>query len=399
MSTPRFAKLATDLIAEEGEPRAPSSEAEIKAVAAIEDALARRRRARRTSQIVGVMAAAAVIAAVFGGWLSRREPHAHVAPGPSSAPAPTPTPSSSPASTPETMIAAQALEPAEGAVVARDGRTASLAPSMSLASGDRIESSPKGGTGIALADGSLVRIDPGSEISVKALSDTRRFLLSRGSLRADVAKLGPAQRFIVETEDAEVEVHGTSFRVAIREGSRACPARTQVEVTEGVVSVRSAGVDVRLGPGSSWPACAAPAPRPDLTTMRAPERAPDSSPRVSDTGARRGSMPESSPLPAAGPVAAPATSSATSSHALAEQNELFAKASAARRAGDGPAAVAAYDRLIATHPDGFLAESAAVERMRVLEGMSHARGREAAAAYLARYPNGFARVEAQRLAQ
>lgn len=370
MTTPRFAKLATDLLAEEETPRAPSSEREMQALVAVEAALARRRRSRRILQASSALAIAALIAITVG-WSTHRE-------GPRVATPTASTPVVPPSSTP-TAIAAKAIEPAEGALVARDGRTESLFPAMTLTSGDRIEASAKGGTGIALADGSLVRIDPGSELSVKALSTTRRFQLTRGSMHADVAKLGPDQRFIIETEDAEVEVHGTSFLVAIREASNGCPSRTRVEVSEGVVSVRSRGQEDRVTAGSSWPACAA-----------APASLPTSSAPSVRSARVMPAMPGSAPSPAA---PTPASS------ALAAQNALFAKATTARRAGDGPGAVAAYDRLLAEYPDGFLAESATVERMRVLDGMDHARGREAASAYLAHYPNGFARAEAARIAR
>jgi hypothetical protein len=61
-------------------------------------------------------------------------------------------------------------------------------------------------------------------------------------------------------------------------------------------------------------------------------------------------------------------------------------------------ALAALDRFVASYPVSPLAESAAVERMRILQGMSRGRSVVAARDYLARYPNGFAHAEAEAIA-
>ena len=95
-----------------------------------------------------------------------------------------------------------------------------------------------------------------------ALGATQRFDVESGTLEADVAKVPLGGRFIVATGDAEVEVKGTRFEVAVVPTASACApfARTQVMVQEGVVVVRFAGGEVRLPAGSVWPACPPPAP-------------------------------------------------------------------------------------------------------------------------------------------
>jgi len=79
---------------------------------------------------------------------------------------------------------------------------------------------------------------------------------------------------------------------------------------------------------------------------------------------------------------------------LVEQNRMFVAATAARRQGDIQGAVGLYERFVATYPSSALAESAAVERMRLLATSDPVRARAAATEYLARHPKGFARDEA-----
>jgi outer membrane protein assembly factor BamD (BamD/ComL family) len=68
-----------------------------------------------------------------------------------------------------------------------------------------------------------------------------------------------------------------------------------------------------------------------------------------------------------------------------------------KRAGDLSGADATLETLLRDHPGGPLAESALVERMRIVSRMDRARGKDLAAVYLRRHPQGAARVEAERL--
>lgn len=83
---------------------------------------------------------------------------------------------------------------------------------------------------------------------------------------------------------------------------------------------------------------------------------------------------------------------------LAAQNAILSRAAAAKRRGDRAGALTAYDELLARYPGGAQAETAEVERMRVLASMDPSRAKTAAEEYLKRHPSGFAGEEARRLA-
>jgi outer membrane protein assembly factor BamD (BamD/ComL family) len=76
---------------------------------------------------------------------------------------------------------------------------------------------------------------------------------------------------------------------------------------------------------------------------------------------------------------------------------MFARAVADKRRGQNAQAIADFDRFMAKYPGSPLAESATVERMRLLRSSDHARALSAAKQYLARYPAGFARAEAEAI--
>jgi hypothetical protein len=82
---------------------------------------------------------------------------------------------------------------------------------------------------------------------------------------------------------------------------------------------------------------------------------------------------------------------------LAEQNDSFARAIAAKNRGAAPEALAAFESFVARYPASQLLESALVERMRLLRTVDRRRAREAAHQYLAKFPAGFAHTEAQAL--
>ena len=162
-------------------------------------------------------------------------------------------------------------------------------------------------------------------------------------------------------------MRGTAFKVSLVSPDAACGGGTptRVGVTEGVVVVRHAGVESRVEAGQQWPSgCTQP-----LVAARA----------SSGSSAAHG--------PAA---AAPASS-------LGEQNDMFADAMAAKRRGDTGEALADFNRFLARYPASPLAESATVERMRLLRTADPGRATTAARQYLGRYPNGFARAEAEAI--
>jgi hypothetical protein len=187
--------------------------------------------------------------------------------------------------------------------------------------------------------------------------------LEAGSVDLHVAKVSADHRFVVSTPDAEVEVHGTQFRVSIGPSSGCGDGVTHVLVTEGVVVVRHGGVEKRVPAGDQWPNCA------PAAETAAPSQA----------------------------SAVPPASAQSMASTLGEQNDLFAEGVLAKHRGDVQGAVSAFDRFLATYPGSPLAQSAAVERMRLLHTAGSARSVSAARQYLARYPGGFAISEAEAI--
>jgi hypothetical protein len=218
---------------------------------------------------------------------------------------------------------------------------------------------PAGGSAqLEFSTGTRVTLDEASDLTLDAVDARQRLYLANGRLNAHVAHVAKGSSFQVATRDAEVEVKGTVFSVDVVPPTAECGrgTSTRVSVEEGTVAVRFMGEEVYVHAGEKWPAgCESAA----------------------------AAQPSAEPLPEAS--------------SLAAQNDLFAQASGLKRQGDAPGAVALYEHLIEAWPNGPLAESAAVERMKLVAEQSRAEGVRAARAYLARYPKGFAREEARRV--
>ncbi len=239
---------------------------------------------------------------------------------------------------------------------------------QSVRAGDRVTATASS-VALVVATGTKVTLNPGADVSVVEEGRTQAFGLRAGIVRAEVAKLHEGERFVVRTSDTEVEVRGTSFSVERVESAPPCrpELHTRVVVSEGVVVVRHAGAEDHVRAGEEWPP---PCPAPAVATAT-------SAAAVASTSA----------------TAAPAVPVSK----LAAANDLFAKAQAARRAGDHRGAVALFDRLLAEHPTSPNVEAATVERMRELDQFDRGRAVSAAREYLARFPRGFARAEAESI--
>lgn len=137
-----------------------------------------------------------------------------------------------------------------GALSGRKGDTASRAPSptarqarvfgapnvdgASLVPGDRV-----------LAEQAAVLVDhpgrarwtlePSSQASLTQTGAVIGVKLERGSISAEVVPAEAPETFVIETERARVAVHGTKFRVALRDEG------VDVSVTEGIVAVGGRG--------------------------------------------------------------------------------------------------------------------------------------------------------------
>jgi hypothetical protein len=359
MNAPRYARLAGRLFLQERRsipPRSPTPEARTRAIAAIGRAIVARRDRRRLLQ--GAVGAAAVAAAVAALFVVRRDV------------APKPLPVLAVAATvTDARIVAHPV--GAGARVVLSGAQVPLPEGGALQSGSRVITPTNGGVSLLFSSGTSAVLDAWSDMTVIGDGAAQLIRLDSGSVDLHVAKLAAGQRFIVDTPDAEVEVRGTQFRVSIVPADPACGRGTwtRVVVTEGIVEVRQAGSASRIGAGEQWPSdCANPASvSPREAAARTVSRTP---------GGVSGASIEST---------------------LRAQNNLFAQASAAKRRGNTAGATALLDRFLAKYPTSPLAESVLVERMRLLRAQDPVRGNAAAAQYLARYPNGFAHVEAESM--
>jgi hypothetical protein len=337
---PRYARLAGKLLArgaadDEAAP-ATTLPDRTASVAAIERALRARGRRRLVPWLGWGVAAAAAALLLTGAWRSMRP----AGPSPTGGVAQGNATTQTKGAVADIDGSGAAIETLEGARPATRGDR--------IAAGTSVRVPGAGHLLLALDTGTRLRVGASSRVRLTALGMTQRFDVESGTLEADVAKVPLGGRFIVATADAEVEVKGTRFEVAVIPTPSACApfARTQVMVQEGVVVVRFAGDEVRLPAGSVWPTCSPPA-----------------------AALQHGTHNRTRPLHAPPPAADGATAALPRADAstLAEQNDLFASALAARRRGDVGEAIRWLDRLIGRYPNGQLIDSARAERQRLIE--------------------------------
>ena len=359
------AELSRVLKAPPARPRTISERERASAISAMEIAL--RRRGRRPFLVAGALAGALCIAAAAGLFAGRssRPRWAASGPGPS-------------------VTLAQA--PAELREVWRQGGGA-LKPGDVVVSRRRQEPTlltMSGGTRLSLAeDGELAVVETGR---------TSRFLLTRGRVHAEVVPMGPGERFVIQTLNAEVEVHGTVFDVIVvpRDGTCRSGTTTRVMVARGVVAVGSAGAWEEVRQGEHWPAACPVAVAPTVSPVRAhPTR-----------GTERQRAPVSRANESkADPSGSRSDQGADAATPIAEQNNLLATALAHKLRGRLPQALGEVETLLRRWPGGPFVESAMAERMRILHGLGDTRARDAAGDYLRRFPEGFALEEANRVVQ
>ncbi len=368
MNAPQFAERASRLLAtaHSGDGPAPSEADRARAIAAIEEALvARRTRRSRQRVAFGALAVAAVMAAGVGVAALARHDQGRVA-----------APSPSPVARERGVVSVTGHANAIGATVEHDGKSAPFVDGVLVARGSRVVARSDGGVTLALSTGTKLSLAQGAELDLVSDGAAQVFALSAGSVHAEVAKLKGDERFLVRTADTEVEVRGTVFRVERTTPNPACGGgtATRVQVTEGVVVVRNGGTEDVLRAGDAWPRdCAA------KTVAAVPEQAAPAMARAAT---------ERMPARATGAVGS----------RLEEQNDLFARAAAAKQAGRALEAADGFAEYSRRFPKGPLAENAAAERMRSLDGVDARRAASAARDYLSRFPRGFARAEAEAIA-
>lgn len=264
-----------------------------------------------------------------------------------------------------------------GHALVRGPSSRPLADGDRVAEGDAVEAQQDGNVTLAFPSGTRVTLSAAARLHVDALAATRRLSLEGGNLEAHVAKLGPGERFIVDTPDAEVEVRGTVFSIAIAAADHCLdrPLRSKVTVSEGAVSVHAGTSQVLLHPGESWsvpcteraataPAAVEPPTQPEpstkaIRTAHPARHAVSASPTVTPG-------PAATPVPPAPPASSLAPVPVVRQSHLAEQNNLLSTAMAAEHRGDHATALANLQQLIERFPTGPLVESARAERQRIL---------------------------------
>jgi hypothetical protein len=302
--------------------------------------------ARRSKRPIAIAIAAALAAALFGSALVLRPSRAPIA-----------------ASTKPAIASAHRLS---GEVIVLDARGVSPAPSAgaagaALGAGDRVATLDAGRATVHLAEIAAATLSPDSELVIGAAPT--ECAVRVGTVAFDVAALG-AGTFVVHTPEADVTVHGTSFRVSVGRSDGDAAPRTEVTVSSGVVVVHPrVGDDARLVAGDRWPAAAAPLPAAVTSSTTDQPR------RGAQTGAP--------------------------SSELAEQNRLLAEANAAGKRGDPAAEARALDSFVQRFPKSPGAHDAVAARMRaaVRSGDASA-ARAAAQRYLSLFPDGPLRDEA-----
>lgn len=349
MKEDRYAHLAARLLrAARGRigphPAAPPADA-VAVLAGVIRSTAGRRHRRRVAISVG--AAAVLSMAVMVGTLTRSK-------------RPTKPPPNPPTTAASISVASPGPRPtfvvdgAAGAtVVAAGGRSEALLPGQALRSGEELRTGERP-IALAMRDDSAVAVEPHSDLQLVRADVERWLRLGSGAVEVHVAKLKSGERFVIATPDAEVEVRGTRFRVAVVPAVADCGQGTvtRVSVTEGVVVVRSHGVQARVEAGGGWPADCAERP---ISLGPGQSPAPRAEPR-------RQASPRT---PALGSPEADGVSGIPVS-TLATENDLFGAALKAASAGDKRAAVQLLDVLLARFPASPLRETATVERARLI---------------------------------
>ncbi len=369
MSVPRYAVLAARVLRRAQPAYVAPDTARERGLATIDRALGaqRRRRAGRRRAFGAVLVAAASVMVWLVSGAFRAPQHAPRAVA--------------------QLVSVRGSPVGGGALFFDSTGEVPLGPDVALRVGGRITTASGGGARLELSTGTRLELDSESTLTLQNLEDLQRFTLARGVLHASVARLAPAQRFVVDTPDTQVEVRGTSFRLQVMPAPEACGGgvRSRLEVQEGVVEVREGNSLARIGAGQHWP-----------PSCVRDDRAADSTPSPS------AALPEApavvDPLPRAAGAPRPKPGR-PATRAIAAQNDLFEQAMRARQRGDTSAALRAYATLLHRYPKSPLVENALVERIRLLSTHDVVRARREAERYLERFPNGFARVEAERLVE
>ncbi len=230
--------------------------------------------------------------------------------------------------------------------------------------------------------------------------------LKSGELDVRVRPLGKAERFVVRTDDAEIEVRGTAFHVAAEDGKI-----RGVTVVEGSVEVRYAGFTAIIPSGGSWRANGDSAPPSASVTPPASSAASlaagapstpsvtASSPHAAIVAAAEPLAPRSAhaltkkdptpPEPVAAPEPAPTKEASPASRAFADAMDALAR-------GDNELAADRFGSFSAKYAGDARSDEADYLRAIALQRAGHdGDARAASRRYLSSRPDGAHRADAK----
>jgi hypothetical protein len=152
------------------------------------------------------------------------------------------------------------VEAAHLALVTRGDASVAVSKGSRLEVGARVETTSGGSVRMRFATGSEVWLDQQSALELLSTGVDQNLRLSEGRVLAEVAHLAAGHRFRIVTPDTELEVRGTRFVVEWL-GKAPCPgqAATRLRVEEGIVWIRHGHESAEIHAGQTWPAACAPA--------------------------------------------------------------------------------------------------------------------------------------------
>lgn len=277
----------------------------------------------------------------------------------------------------------------QGEVAVTDGEGGLVPAAAAIGEGYGVRTE-KGCATFTFPSGASAKVANRSSLSILRVKENEALFLARGGVDVEVPRLDPARRFSVQTPDALVTVHGTSFSVIVEPLAGAQP--THVQVTRGIVSVQKDGHEVFLTAGQTWPLADA---------VRSPSAAELLS-ADADVGLADDDEPNGEPSTASKATlrasGAEGKSRRFEAYELADQNKRFIRAMTVKKSGDATAALRELGDILRRYPGSPLSQELRVERLRLLRGMgpSELAAREANR-YLLDFPQGYAIAEAENM--
>jgi hypothetical protein len=251
---------------------------------------------------------------------------------------------------------------------------------------------PEPPAAVTAVPGIVVRADSAAVWSERSEGGRKMLVIERGALWIHVDPASETGRLLVVLPDGELEDKGTTFSVSVEDGRTA-----RVAVEEGSVILRLRGqAPVTIGPGNAWTPGVRPARAPPSAAPAAELAPPDPAPAEP---ARAALPPTQARMPSP-PPAGSTPSASLARDATWDASSDFRAALAALHGGSSRDAAAKFTDFLQQYPRDARAEDAAYLRIIALQRSGDAAAmKEAALAYLRRYPTGFRRAEAEKLAR